>query len=72
MQNVCGVKEQKIHIKILMKPYQLKSLSLKKKREIELCFFCYENELDFCNNNNISFKKILDDRFETLNLLKLV
>ena len=28
-----------------------------KKREIELCFFCYENELDFCNNNNISFKK---------------
>ena len=43
-----------------------------KKREIELCFFCYENELDFCNNNNISFKKILDDRFETLNLLKLV
>ena len=43
-----------------------------KKREIELCFFCYENELDFCNNNSISFKKILDDRFETLNLLKLV
>ena len=43
-----------------------------KKREIELCFFCYENELDFCNSNNISFKKILDDRFDTLNLLKLV
>ena len=71
MQNACGVKEQEIHIKILMKLYQLKSLSLK-KREIELCFFCYENELDFCNNNNISFKKILDDRFDALNLLKLV
>ena len=45
---------------------------MNKKRQIELCFFCYETELDFCNNNNISFKKILDDRFETLNLLKLV
>ena len=28
MQNVCGVKEQEIHTKILMKLYQLKSLSL--------------------------------------------
>ena len=31
MQNVCGVKEQEIHTKILMKLYQLKSLSLIKK-----------------------------------------
>ena len=33
MQDVCGVKEQKIHIKILMKLYQLKSLSLIKKEK---------------------------------------
>ena len=41
----------------------------KKRRQIELCFSCYED--DKFKYENTEFKKNLDLKFETMTLLKL-
>tara|TARA_S200000501_G_scaffold251144_1_gene235372 strand:+ start:48 stop:287 length:240 start_codon:yes stop_codon:yes gene_type:complete len=38
----------------------------KKKRNIELCFYCYEVDLEFCKKENIKLENYIDDKFETL------
>ena len=40
-------------------------------RQIELCFSCFEDEKKYSYEQGINFKKSLDLKFETLNILNL-
>ena len=43
----------------------------KKKREIELCLYCYEEDVKFSKRNTINFNDVLDQRYEILNSIQL-
>ena len=43
----------------------------KKRRKVELCYGCFENEKDISKENDILFKKNLDLKLESLKLLNI-
>ena len=42
-----------------------------KKREVELCLYCYEEEVKFSKRNTTNFNDVLDQRYEILNSIQL-
>ena len=43
----------------------------KKKRVVELCLYCYEEDVKFSKRNAINFNDVLDQRYEILNSIQL-
>ena len=43
----------------------------KKKRKVELCLYCYEEDVKFSKRNTINFNDVLDQRYEILNSIQL-
>ena len=44
----------------------IRAIVSQKKRNIELCFHCYEVDFEFCKKKKIKLEKYIDDKFETL------
>ena len=70
MHVVCGVTELKTRILIIMNLFQLKFFCPLRKKKIELCLYCYEEETRNSKNDPNKFCKNLDDRYDIVNLIR--